>query len=345
MKVNRKKLVAELSSMSAGLDTKEGMDQGNCIAFKDGKTFTYNDEVMCCMETELLVDLEGAVPFDPLLNLLRKSKAEEVKIEQKGNGIRVISGRGKTLIRVEKEIQLELKDVEETGEWKKLPEDFAKAVSMVLPCCSKSKDDFVLSCVHLHPKWIESCDDIQMSRYDMETGFSKSTIVRAASMKNITSMQPTEFSETDSWIHFRRGEGPIMSCRRHMKKYPDLDEHVEVEGTSVALPDGIGDVLSRCELFSKEVKEGADNLLTVVLTENKIIIKGSGRVGWHKEEADVEWDAGPVRFNIPPELLMSLSKLEGACVISENSMAVVSPPFKYITCIIVPEDSGEASDD
>jgi hypothetical protein len=328
MKVDRQKLIAELTNLIPGLDLKGELNQSECFVFKGGKAYTFNDEVMSCVDTKL--DLEGAFPAAPLLSLLNKLKTEEVNLSQVDEGVKVTTSRNKTLIRSEKEVVLPLNEVDSPEEWKELPEKFVEAIGLIISCCSKNKDPFALTCIHLHENWVEACDGAQMGRFTLDTGVSARVIITGKSMKKIISLNPKEFSESEVWMHFRNEDGVVLSCRRHLHNYTDLSCHVEqVDGTEFELPKGIADVLARCGIFSGSEDE---NVVSVSISDKgKMTLKGSGASGWYMERMKVDWDGEPITFRIDPNLLTGLSTRSNKCLISEDKLVVKSDAFQYIT--------------
>jgi hypothetical protein len=329
MKFNRQEVLNLLLSLKPGLDSKGNLEQSECFVFKGGKAHAFNDKIMCCVDTPL--ELEGAFPADPLLELLTKLTVDEVDIAQTEEGIRVKTGRSKTLIRSEAEVSLPLDEVESPEEWKPLPDDFVKAITMVLPCCSRIKEPFALTCVHLHENWVEACDKVQMGRYTLDTGVKDRVIISRNSMSSVVSMNPKEFSETDTWMHFRGDGGAVLSCRRQRHNFFDLSDHVkEKGGTEFDLPKGIASVLTRCNIFSSN-NDDDENIVSVSVSKGGVVLKGEGKVGWYKEKVKSDWDGDSISFKADPALLINLSKNSDKCVISEDKLRVVSGPFCFIT--------------
>ena len=78
MKIDRKKLLQELKTVSGGLSKNEVIEQSDCFAFKGGEVMTFNDEIACRVKTCL--DIVGVVHGAELLGILNKMKEEEIEI-------------------------------------------------------------------------------------------------------------------------------------------------------------------------------------------------------------------------------------------------------------------------
>ena len=183
MRVNREELLKVLQSVSPGLAAKEILEQSSCLVFLDGKVATFNDEVACSRKSPL--DLTGAVKAKPLLELLGKLAEDDIEVEQSNGELLVKGKRRKAGVRMEAEVMLPVDAVEEPDEWMKLPAEFSEAVSIVHTCASGEESQFVLTCVHIHPEYLEACDKLQVVRYPLETGVEESTLVRAESLRKI----------------------------------------------------------------------------------------------------------------------------------------------------------------
>jgi len=76
--VKRIELLGCLELLTPGLAKKELIEQSACFVFRDGLAQTFNDEVACSMKADY--GIEGAVPAEPLLNLLRQLPDENIKL-------------------------------------------------------------------------------------------------------------------------------------------------------------------------------------------------------------------------------------------------------------------------
>jgi hypothetical protein len=249
MKVNREKLLTQLESVQPGLSPREIIQQSSCFVFKKGKVFTFNDEVAC--SHKCVLEIKGAVQAAPLLGILKKMEQELVDIEIGEDSKLVIKGKGneKVGIVMDRKVVLPISLLETPDKWQKLHKEFAEAVSLVQKCASRDESDQAKTCVHIHQEWIEACDDYQMARFKLKTRFEKPTLVRRDSLKHMTEFGMVEFSETDTWIHFRNPIGLILSCRKYAVDYLDLSSVFSITGTPATLPKGLGKAAEKAGVF------------------------------------------------------------------------------------------------
>jgi DNA polymerase III sliding clamp (beta) subunit (PCNA family) len=334
-RVNRAEFLSVLESVSAGLSPRETIPQSTCLVFKDGKVWTFNDEIACSRDIDL--GFNGAVRAKHIMELLARIPEDEIDLEEAADEIKIRGHRKKGGVRMEQEILLPIEAIDVPLEWKELPEDFSDAINIVHSCASADQAQFVLTCVHIHPEYVEACDASQIARFPMDTGVEKSILVRARSLKRLISYDMTEVSETSNWIHFRNADGLVISCRRYLEDYRDLSEFLETSDSSpIVLPGGLEDILSRTSVFSVENADG--DAVFVDLKQNMIVIGSNGASGWWKEAQEVAFDGEPIEFMISPKLLIEITKRASECRVSPGKLCVDAGKFKYVTCTGVKEE-------
>lgn len=332
MRIDREEFLRQLESVLPGLSTREIIEQSSCFIFKDKKVMTYNDEIACSQKSCL--PIEGAVQALPLVSILRKLQEKHLEITS-GNEELLISGKRKRIgIRMEAEILLPVESIEIPEEWKELPDDFADAISIVQQCAGKDDSQFMTTCIHLHPKYVEATDRYQAARYKMRMGIEEPTLVRKDSLKHIISLDMTEFSETKTWIHFRNPSGLILSCRcfiTESEDYPNLSSILKVEGIPTILPKGLKEAAEKAEVFSVENVE--DNQVTINLQKGKLRITGRGPSGWFSEITRIKYDGRNLSFTISPSLLIELVQHYSKCEIAQERLKVDVGKFQYVTVL------------
>ena len=335
MKISREKLLKQLDYVTPGLATKEIVEQSTYFVFRDGKVATFNDEVACVVDSPL--NITGAVPAAPLLAVLRKLVdddldivADDGQIKIKGKGARRVS------IRMDDEIVQGAELVEVPGKWKKLPEDFNEAVGVVQSCAGHDASLFRLTCIHIHPDYLEACDDFQLARYPLKTGLKKPMLVKRDSLKWLTGLDPTEMSATKNWMHFRNPAGLVLSCRRYVEEYHNMDSFLDVEGAKTVLPKGIENAVELASVFSTDNDDF--NYLVIRIKPGRMRIEGHGKSGSYQEDKNVNYNGPPMEFKIAPDLFLTISKRSAECLVGDGRIKVDTGKFEYVTCTTVVED-------
>jgi hypothetical protein len=333
VKIDRAELLTVLESIQPGLTLRDVVEQSSCFAFQDGQVMTFNDEVACRRKSPLKIN--GAVPAAPLLAILRKLPEEFVDINLE-DGELVIRGKGrKTGLRTQAEVTLPMEKVEEADEWHKLHDDFSDAIFVVSQCVDKDESNYMGSCIHIHPKHIESCDNSQAIRYVLKTRVKEPMLVRGSSIKHIVDLSMTEFCETETWIHFRNPDGLIYSCRRDPQEYEPLDETLAVDGAELTLPKGLGEAAEIAEVFSAENKD--ENEVTVEIRPGRLRVIGDGISGWATVVKKLKYRGKPMNFRVGPKLLVELVKRYNDCQITPDRLKVDSGKFVYVVALGSPE--------
>jgi DNA polymerase III sliding clamp (beta) subunit (PCNA family) len=329
MLMNREHFIRVLESVSPGLSTREVIEQSSCFVFTEGKVQTFNDEVSCSYPFDS--EIVGAVQAAPLLAILKKLAEDEIEVIATETELRIKGKRKQAGIAMESEVRLPVAEVEQPTKWADLNPVFLEAVNVTLVSVNKKSEGFIEKCIHITPEWMEACDNIQLTRYPLETGLQTSMLVRGESVKQIAPLGMNKICETDSWLHFKNPDGLILSCRKYIEDFPDLAGLLEVSGTKVKLPKGLKEAIERAEVFS--VENADDNVVKIDLTEGKVRIKSEGVSGWFSETKKIRYNGKPLSFMISPKLLSTITKDHNECVVTKNRLMIDGGAFTYVTCL------------
>lgn len=327
--LKRESLIEKLESVAPGLSARDVIEQSSCYVFKDGKVFTFNDEIACSQDCD--IGVTGAVHSVALLQILHKLNEDEITLTVE-EGELILEGKKKKIgITRDAEVQLPIDSVEQPSKWRSLPEGFIEAIEMVQHCASSSDESFSMTCVHITPDFIEACDNIQMARADLETGIKKSFLVRRDSIKHIVNLAVKEISETETWIHFRNESGLVLSCRRFADDYVDLTKLLDVKGSKINLPKGLDTAADKASVFVSVTTDEPQVMVT--LLPGKLLIKSTGVSGWYREAKNMTYDGPKIRFMISPQLLIDISKKYNDAVVMPGRLKVNGGNWNYVSCL------------
>lgn len=330
MKISREDLLSQLESVQPGLSQKEIIEHGQHFIFLKGRIVTFNSEVACTIPTSLRI--RGAVRAIPLLAILNKMNEENVNIEQDDSGIIIKGKNRRTTIYMEKEIHLAIEKIEKPNRWYPLAQEFCEAVEIARSCTGKNTSQFTSTCVHLTPRYLEASDNVQVARYPVRTKLKSSIIVVGDFLKHVAEAEVTEFSQGESWIHFRNKTGLIVSCRISSDEdYPDLGDSFNVDGAHAVLPPGLIEAAKRAQVFSQDNLE--KDRVIVRLNGNQLHIKGEGVSGWHIEASKINYKGKPIQFTIIPVMLMDIVSRHNDCYISRSHLKIDTGSYQYVTCL------------
>ncbi len=329
MKINREDFLKDLSMVKAGLSPREYVEQSSCICFQDRTMMTFNDEIACRKKIDL--DITGAVQASSLLAILEKLNDPELLVRENDGELEFRGKRKGFGITKDVEIFLPINRVEMPEKWRDLPKEFIEAIGLVQHCVSTDESRFLLTCIHLHPDWVESCDNLQLIRVRVKTGLKGSVLVRGASLGHITSLAMDKVAMTKSWIHFKNQEGLIFSCRRYAEDYPSLDKILSFDGHPIVIPKGLADASDRAAVFAMD--KAGEPLVTVKISNGVIRIIGEGLTGWYREVKKVNYNGPPMEFLIAPELLKYISEKYSDAELSKDKLKVSGSSWTYVTVL------------
>lgn len=337
-RVSREELLTTLEAVQPGLSPKDELAQSSCFAFSKGKTVTFNGEIACEAKSPLN-GVAGVVRAGPLLAVLRKMQEEEVEVSQSDGKLVVRSKGGEMGVAMDKDVLMPLEQLEPPKRWVKLPDDFADALATVRECAGGKKDDFLVTCVHIHPKWLEACDNRQMVRWALATGLKSPALIKATAAAHVAMLGPGEISETEAWVHFRSPAGVVVSCRRFVEDYKDLSEHFrDMGGTVAVLPKSLIAELDKAEVFSSE--EADSNHVEVTLMPGRVRLKGVGVSGYYRTTRKMKYSGERLTFHAPPGLLRQIIAKHPQVNITPDRIRVKGGKWRYVSALSVPETSG-----
>lgn len=326
--INREKLIQQLESVQPGLAEREVLEQSSCFVFESGRVITFNDEIACSNKCDL--GFSGAVRAKPLLSILHKLTEEDLEIDWAEGECRIQGNRKEMGILGEKEIVLPVDKLERPTKWHELPEAFIEAIGLVQHCTSTDEAQFVLTCVHLTPTYLEACDNTQLTRVKVATPVKQNILVRRDSVKHVVTLGMTEMAETESWVHFRNPVGLTLSCRRFVDEYYDISGLMKFTGEKIVLPKGLTNAADKAAVFAESI-EGAN--VQVELRPGKLRLTGQGVAGWYRETRKVAYEGQALSFLVSPTLLMEITKKYTDAEISPTRLRVRGPNWQYVACL------------
>jgi DNA polymerase III sliding clamp (beta) subunit (PCNA family) len=330
MRINREELLSRLEQVNSGLAKRELVEQSASFVFKDGRIYTFNEEVFCHIEFDS--SLTGAVHAKPLTELLNKLTEKDVEIEINKNQLLVKGHNSRAGILMDKEIVLPIDKVETPSKWFELSPEFSDAVEIVQDCASKDASSFKLTCIHITPTYLEACDNLQLIRYSFNTGIEEECLVKRDALKQITGLGMNQVAEANSWLHFRSPSGLQMSCRKWTEAYDDLTGILECEGSKAVLPTGLPEAIEKAGIFSSDGP--VDDRIKVELKKGRLRLQGYGPKGSYEERRKAEYDGDPIEFMISPKLLIKITKRTNDCEVAPGKLKVGGDKFTYIACLI-----------
>jgi len=122
----------------------------------------------------------------------------------------------------------------------------------------------------------------------------------------------------------------VLSCRRYVEEYHNMDSFLAVEGTKTVLPKGIENTVDLALVFSADNDDF--NQLLIRIKPGRMRIEGHGKSGSYQEDKKVNYDGPPMEFKIAPDLFLTISKQAAECLVGDGRIKVDGGKFEYVTC-------------
>ena len=332
MKINKQELLRVLEIVKPGLATKEVIQQSTSFCFLNGNIVTYNDEISISCPVENL-DITGAINAAEFYAFIGKIKTDEIDCEVNGNEMSLKAGRAKAGFNLEAEIQLPVDEIGSIDNWKTLPEDFSKAINFAKGACSRDMSKPVLTCVHVNKKTVTSSDNHRIVEYQLSNKIQvKPFLLPANSCGTVTRLKPTQIADGKAWIHFKTKEGAVISCRVFEDSFPDVTQHLNVEGADITFPKELLSIIDRAEVFSKR-DHLLDESISILVDTKKLIVKSESSSAHFEEKARVNYSGEKITFQITPYLLKDILSQTTVGILGANKLLFEGENWKYMTLL------------
>lgn len=342
MKINRGSFLEVLSVLKPGLaGRREIIEQSNCIVFKDGRIWTYNDEMAVSVEFAMEEAESFAVPSTALMSILMKLPEGEMDVTfQKSRlGFKVGKNR-KVGINIDEEVVLPVQEMGTPDEWKALPKDFARAVSLTgFSAATRAlggKASLMNICVQ--GDVCVSCDIYRSTRYVMDSPFleEEPLLVPGKAANIIAGHEPVEYGLTSGWIHLKNESGVILSVRVSSEQYPfeAVNELFQEEGESLDLPKELKNAVECAMVFSDQ--EYKKRVITLTVSDGVMKVEGENGEGFFKQRLEVE--SPNLGFQIDPELMLDCISLGSRLTVGESQVCLHADNFQYVASLLEEEE-------
>lgn len=343
--VNVKEVAAALSVASCALGAKENDIQANCFLIKDGRVWTYNDEV--CVSTLLpkgLEELSCVVQGKEFLALMNKLSGD-VEVSQTADALVIKTRRTKSEFKIETDIKMPVQDVKFPEKRNPLPENFLTALSCLLPIVGKDMTKPLSTCVNLKDNFARVADVSVAGQWNFDKSykFEKEMLLPAVAARVVSKFAVVDIAATEGWIHFSTEGSTHISCRAYYEGQEgiDLSHLLNAEGVEVGpLPKELETALERSDIFAS-AKTGTETTIgevavDVSIADNWCKIKCESAVGKYQEKVRIEYSGQPVAFMVAPELLRDAMKYQRVLSVCEGFVKLKDEHFTHVVAVFVP---------
>jgi len=324
--MNRQALIDLLTTVRPGLSSKEVVELSTAFLFRKGRVITFNDEVYVSapLPDELTEALDGiAVEAKPFYNLLLSTNSKDVKLKVLKNELRVTGKGFKAGVRLYKsERPL---DIELPTRYKKFNTAILHALDICQLTASKDMSRPLITCVHVHPEFVEATDSYRLTTFPMETGVKKPFLIPARHIPNLLAYDVLSYARQDGWLHFRNKNKVIFSCRTFEETYVDTTPAREKKGTRIQFTKKLIEILEAANVFLND-KHASEMYVEIKITDNKAKVRSEGSDGWFAGRVPARC-AKDVSFYINPFLLRDVLQSKGRIMLGKRSIIFKTSEF------------------
>lgn len=357
MLVNKKQFIEEIKDVinAAG---KGAQNPDNSLSFSKAKDrhfiSTSNDFISIIRKSSIAFEDNFSVRLEELYNVLKNVSADEVELNYTGSSLSLETATSTTHVKTLPTINYFAQNVVIGGEWNKLPSDFFEKAEL----CSKvvAKDAFIselLKYVYVDGNTMVGADGNQLFHAKLNGEVNK-LFLHGAYVKELAKLKLTHYVVRDGWIQFCKDSNLLYAVRtiHDSERYPfivtksDYSEEelsrraslmveniIKVKGTEMEFSDKkeMLKAVESCLAFTKNEK---DNILSIHITNDTLIIEGSGAYGSHSQRFPITSDR-EFSFKIHPYILASV--LRGDCSkvsVNDNALYIVSDFGTHVISLI-----------
>lgn len=339
MKVNRKKFLEELTSVSYGLTTHEVIEQSNCFIFKNGMVTTFDGEVYATRKTDL--GIEAAIPAQDLLKMLQRMTEEEVEVTLEDNEFIVSGKRKKAGIRIHEEILSPIDRIPTPKRMKPAQENFSNYLLQVSRICGNDHSNPKTTYVHITSDRLEATDSYRLCRYDMETGIEEDILLPAQALlrlgaKNISKVSAniSRVASGEGWYHIKLGKTRISICCGGFDYFSkkSLDAILDIQGEKIDFPKGLDEALDRASVMDSAsgMNEGE---VKIKIEKNKFSIRTEKDDAWYIEQKKVQYNGKKLSFIVNPNFLQQVLKQSYQVFIDSGKMMIKEDKMRFVVCL------------
>ena len=156
---------------------------------------------------------------------------------------------------------------------------------------------------------VEGSDSFRLYRGKCSEEIGETILLPNSSAQEMVKLEPTEYSSSGEWVHFRNGDGTIISCRTFKDdKFPVTDKILKMgKRIELVLPKLILESIEKAQVFAKR-DHWVDESVIINIEESKIFVEAQNDAGKFQDSLNMRYKGDPIGFMISPNLLKSILK-------------------------------------
>ena len=338
MKIKKAELADILQKIKPGLSKRDIIEQFTHFIFTGEAAITYNDEI--CISHPLETDFICSAKSEEFYKAINSIDTEDLEIFLKEGKLNILSEKAKghlltTPDEDDADMLIEALDIKSIGDqWRALPTDFIRGMSLCMFSSSKDLTKGIYTCVSINGHILSSSDGIRISIYEMEDEIVTPVLIPAVNIVELVKFDIKEYFISESWAHFRTEDNVIFSSRIMEGNYPALEEYFDISGDEIELPPKLRPLIESIT-FMVEGKVELDRFIDVYISPKKILCRAEKKgIGEFEKEMDFESPIEDLHLVVNPNFLTQILEKATTMVISENSVLFNSFTFNHIISLV-----------
>lgn len=133
-------------------------------------------------------------------------------------------------------------------------------------------------------------------------------------------------------MHFATDDDVVFCCRVMNGEFPEVAEHLGVEGKKLVMPKKTTEILERAEVFSKR-EHFLDEAVEITIEDKEMTVGAQGDSGWIEEKTSIGYKGEKVSFVTNPSFLKEICNRVRKCELCENSMKFIGDNWQHLVSL------------
>jgi DNA-cytosine methyltransferase len=330
-KMERKELAKIINHIKPGIQGNASLELLSHFYFSGKELVSYNDKISVLFPCK--TEFTAFVKATDLSNIVNRCKDDIMKLSISGKklNIRTKSMNVNLATLQDEELGKRLESVSESlkgAKWFTLPKNFSECVRLCAFASSKNEADQTLTCVKLGGERCYASDNMRIAKAVLSKKI-KPMLIKASEIKNLTGINPTKYSGSNSWLHFKNDDGCIFSIRKVKGKFPDFEPFFDFEGTSINLPK---ELLVGADLASIFVDAIAPSI-NISIEKGKCVVSVKSDSGTIQHKSKIKYKGKPIKFSINPDFIKEMMSHSSNIVVSNDRARLDTENFSLLTTL------------
>lgn len=337
--MKKQTIVDAIEKVKPALADGKLIEFAGILLFDGKKLVSYGDEISVSVPLE--TNFVTAVKSDEFSKLIQKIPWDEFEIVIDDNQLVITAEGMKAGFSTVEYDESAVPDwgIEQIKKWTKLPENFMGNLRFCTFSASSDPAYGVLCNVKVEEGRLLSSDNFRITESRL--------IKKLAKMKQplliprkialfLSTFKLTGFAVTDACAHYQDASGAVFSHKLIAEEYPDVDAHLEIQGSELKLPKELANVLARANIIVSA--EGAADQVAVSIEKDRILIRGDGIDSWIEEPIQHKYKGDDLHFTASPEHLIQIMGYSNEVIIGENAILFSGENFRHAVCLFDQEE-------